>query len=164
MSSQKESWRKAFENPESRRWLFGRSKTRIVDLMLGFLKENKVKVTKILDVGCGSGRNAIALAKMGFEVWGIDFLEEALNELVRRAEREGVDVKTVCHDITASPWPIEDELFDAAIVHVVLDSVERSKRRVVAKELWRVLRKNGWLFVIRAVRKRRILRTVRGRS
>ncbi len=109
MISQRDKWEKAFKHPEKRKWLFGYSKTKIVDLMLDFIRKNKIKIIRILDVGCGSGRNAIALAKIGFKVYGIDFVEEPLEELERRAKKESVNVKTICYDITISPWPIKND-------------------------------------------------------
>lgn len=138
---------KAFIEREKRKWLFGYSKTRIVDLMLNFINKNSVKISRILDVGCGSGRNSIALAKMGFEVYGIDFVKEALNELEKRARKEKVKVKTICHNITKSPWPLKNNFFDAAIINVVLDSIDRSGREVVAKELHRILKKSAYVFI-----------------
>jgi len=39
----------------------------------------KIKAKKILDLGCGTGRHVIALAKRGFEVYGIDTAKKALN-------------------------------------------------------------------------------------
>ncbi len=37
--------------------------------------------------------------------------------------------------------------FDAAIINVVLDSIEYAGRKIVAKELSRVIRKNGYVFI-----------------
>jgi len=46
---------------------------------------------EVLDVGCGSGRFGVAVAKAGArEVWGIDFAEAMLGLARQLAEREGV--------------------------------------------------------------------------
>ena len=44
--------------------------------------------SKVLDLMCGYGRHAIALAKKGIEVTAIDNLEEYINEIKDTAEKE----------------------------------------------------------------------------
>lgn len=46
---------------------------------------------EVLDIGCGSGRFTVALAKAGArEVWGLDFADAMLELAGRLAEQEGV--------------------------------------------------------------------------
>lgn len=146
MKSQKEKWKKAFLDSSKRKWLFGFTKTRIVDLMLNFIYNTRSEFRRVVDVGCGSGRNALALAKLGFEVYGIDFLEDAILSLRKRAKRMGIQVNSLVCDLT-KPWPFSKNFFDVGIVNVVLDSIDREGRFFIAKELARVLKKNGLLFI-----------------
>jgi len=46
----------------------------------------------ILDIGCGTGRHAIELAKRGYSVVGIDLSESQLQKAREKAQREGVQV------------------------------------------------------------------------
>jgi methylase of polypeptide subunit release factors len=46
----------------------------------------KIKAKRILDLGCGTGRHVIALAKKGFEVYGVDISKKALNLAKERLE------------------------------------------------------------------------------
>lgn len=48
-----------------------------------------------LDVGAGMGRNALHLAKLGWEVTGIDLSAEGLSVLRTNAEKAGLKVETV---------------------------------------------------------------------
>jgi 2-polyprenyl-3-methyl-5-hydroxy-6-metoxy-1,4-benzoquinol methylase len=48
---------------------------------------------RILDVPCGSGRHALALAKAGFTVTGIDLAEAALERAAKAASAAGVTVR-----------------------------------------------------------------------
>ncbi len=47
---------------------------------------------RILDIGCGTGRHAIELAKRGYTVTGIDLSESQLNHAKQKAEAEQVSV------------------------------------------------------------------------
>ena len=54
---------------------------------------------KILMLAEGEGRNAIFLAKHGFNVTAVDWSEVGLKKLVNWAEKEGVTVETICSDV-----------------------------------------------------------------
>jgi tellurite methyltransferase len=62
----------------------------------------------------GNGRNAIYLAKMGFEVEGVDISLEAVEEALERAQEEGVSIKTRVEDLEKIPY-IEEETYDLVI-------------------------------------------------
>ena len=51
------------------------------------------KTARILDIGCGTGRHAIELAKRGYTVTGIDLSDNMLNKA--REKANNADVKTV---------------------------------------------------------------------
>ncbi len=51
------------------------------------------KSIKILDIGCGTGRHSIELAKRGYSVTGIDLSEAQLKKALMNAESAGVAVK-----------------------------------------------------------------------
>jgi SAM-dependent methyltransferase len=80
----------------------------------------------LLDVGCGTGSYAAALAERGWTVTGVDVSEDML----RRAEARGV--RTVRSDATA--LPLEDASFDAAVsvfTHTDVDDFSGLLREVV---------------------------------
>ncbi len=54
---------------------------------------------KLLDLGCGQGRDAIALAKLGFEVTGIDYSRVGIEQLNEIAKRENLSLKGIVTDI-----------------------------------------------------------------
>lgn len=54
---------------------------------------------KLLDLGCGQGRNAIALAKLGFEVTGIDYSKVGIKQLNEIAKKENLPLKGIVGDI-----------------------------------------------------------------
>lgn len=66
----------------------------------------------ILDVGCGTGRHSVELAKRGFQVTGIDISSGMLAEARKAASESGVDVKWIECDAVKFTSP---QTFDAAI-------------------------------------------------
>ena len=54
---------------------------------------------RALDIGCGTGRDAVYLTKQGWRVTGIDFAEDALAKARQRAADEGMLVEWVQGDI-----------------------------------------------------------------
>lgn len=67
---------------------------------------------RVLDVGCGTGRHAVALAGHGCEVTGVDLSPAMLEVANRRAEQAGVSVTLVEADARHLP-PLGP--FDAAV-------------------------------------------------
>jgi SAM-dependent methyltransferase len=54
---------------------------------------------RALDVGCGTGRDAVYLTKHGWRVTGIDFADDALAKARVRAAAEGVQVEWIQGDV-----------------------------------------------------------------
>ena len=75
---------------------------------------------RILDVGCGTGRHALELARRGAQVSGVDFSMGML-EKARSKDPEG-RVNWVCQDL-AQAWPFPDGWFDAVITCLVLEHI-----------------------------------------
>lgn len=53
----------------------------------------------VLDIGCGTGTNAIYLAKHGFKVTALDFVEKALQFAEKNAKKANVHIDFVHADI-----------------------------------------------------------------
>ena len=61
---------------------------------------------KLLDLGCGEGRNAVYFARHGFEVVGVDVSAPGLEKTRRYAQEVGVRVETIQADIVT--YALED--------------------------------------------------------
>jgi len=55
---------------------------------------------KALDLGCGTGRHAVGLARRGWQVTGVDLVPKALRAARQRARAAGVDINFVNGDVT----------------------------------------------------------------
>lgn len=71
------------------------------------------KTLHILDIGCGTGRHSIELARRGYKVTGVDLSEGMLSRAREKAKSQGVEVDFRRHD--ARDLPFEGR-FDAAIM------------------------------------------------
>jgi tellurite methyltransferase len=73
---------------------------------------------RALDLGCGSGREAVYLAAQGWQVVAVDRLPEALQrgrDLQRRYAPESLPIHWVCADLERSDWQ-PDGKFDCALL------------------------------------------------
>lgn len=81
-----------------------------------FLVENAALLPqgRALDVAMGSGRNAIYLAGMGFDVEGVDISPEAVNEALASARKAGVTIRAQVADLEGDYY-IEKDAYNVII-------------------------------------------------
>lgn len=71
---------------------------------------------RILDIACGDGKNAIYLAKKGFDVTAVDFSDEAINRVEKYADFEQAKLTTKRLDL--NELRAEDfESFDGIVIN-----------------------------------------------
>jgi len=68
------------------------------------------KMTKILDIGCGTGRHSIELAKRGYTVVGIDLSESLLQRAKEKAAEQNQQIIFQKHDARNLPFFHEFDL------------------------------------------------------
>ena len=69
--------------------------------LIEFFKTYKTKA-KLLDLGCGQGRDAIPLARLGFCVTAIDLSEVGIKQIREAVDREGLNIISKIEDINGS--------------------------------------------------------------
>src|SRR5215467_7800650 len=78
---------------------------------------------RALDLGCGSGADAVYLAGHGWQAVGIDFAPEAIAAAKKKAEDAGVDATFVLGDASrladADVWGPFDLLVDIGCYHTI---------------------------------------------
>jgi SAM-dependent methyltransferase len=95
-----------------------------------------------LDLGCGSGANALKLAERGWSVVGVDWAEHAIELAKRSAQEKGLDATFTVGDVTTWEPPAQ---YDLVISTYALPGGEDSKRAL--QTALRALAQGGTLLV-----------------
>lgn len=100
---------------------------------------------RALDLGCGTGTSAIYLARCGWQVTGVDYVQTAVWAARKKASQAGVKVDFHCDDVTElrgirAPF---DLVLDIGCLH----SLEATKRETYISNLERLLI-NGGTFLL----------------
>ena len=103
---------------------------------------------RVLDAGCGSGRNLVFLLREGFDVWGVDESADAVAQArqlaARLAPRLPADRFRVEH---VERMSLADASVDAVISSAVLHFARDDEHWLaMVREMWRVLAPGGVLF------------------
>ena len=115
MHRQKSEWENIYQN-KSVPWDVGEPEPYLVK----FIGKRNLKPCSAIDLGCGTGNEAIFLAKKGFKVTGVDISELAIQEARKRAENAAVKVDFIVSDI--ADLKIKNKFgfaFDRACFHFI---------------------------------------------
>ena len=122
-------------------WDIGRAQPEFVRLE----REGEI-VGRVLDLGCGTGENALFFAAHGHESWGIDFASAAVAQARQKAEERRVPARFERADALALAEHRErfDTVIDCGLFHTFADP----HRTRYAESVRQVLRPEGRLFVL----------------
>lgn len=99
------------------------------------------KGSKVLDIGCGSGRDAQVFVEKGYQVVGIDLSSAMIGiakKKVKKARFQIMDMRNLIFN---------DNTFDGIWANAVLLHVPKKKISSTLKEWRRVLKKSGLLYI-----------------
>ena len=124
--------------------LLGRMDIYLVDQVM---KGRVTPSMRILDAGCGGGRNLTYLAREGAQVWGIDESAVAVEEVRARIGGFTDDPEERFRRGSIDETGFPDRFFDVVICSAVLHFCRDPHHfRRCMDELWRVLRPGGLFF------------------
>lgn len=99
---------------------------------------------RALDLGCGGGQNAIAMAKAGASVTAVDFSSSQLRQAANLAGQHGVDIDFVQSDVASIPQ-LPDASFDMALSACAMAFVKEIERAFA--EAYRLLKPGARFFL-----------------
>jgi SAM-dependent methyltransferase len=153
MDKNYEFWEKEHVNPDMLPQISIERPSSSIEMFLKFLKKNNLPIdgANVLSLGSGKGRNEIYMAKHGFNVVGIDYIDMAVKEAKKRAESVLGDgwsdnLEFIRADALDYLKSVESESYDYVTdVNFSIDIEDDGKRREMAEEVQRVLKTNGYL-------------------
>jgi SAM-dependent methyltransferase len=98
------------------------------------IAEEHIRPCRTVELGCGSGTNAVWLAQQGFQVTAVDLSPLAIRRAEARAAAEGATVRFVCADVLHLPDLGDfDFFFDRGCYHVVRRVDVQSYQRTLSQ-------------------------------
>lgn len=103
-----------------------------------------VDAPRVLDIGCGNGRNTIFFEKVvGSSAYGFDISQNAIDQA---QSKSAYPDHFIVHDITSMPYPYDDESMDVVLDMMSSHILNKDQRMALRKEINRILVPGGWIF------------------
>lgn len=110
---------------------------------------NYIQSGKVLDLGCGRGRNALYLNLLGFDVTALDHNQESIDFLNYMIEKEGAqNIKTELYDINQAN--VEGE-FDLIVSTVVMMFLKRERIPAIIENMQKNTKAGGYNLIVCAM-------------
>ena len=107
--------------------------------------QEKRKVNRILEAGCGNGRHVLFFQEQGYDAYGVDISGEAIELGNEWLKSKGQKPTLQVGDITNLPY--DDNYFDVIVSFGVLDHIPFSVAQKAIKEMNRVCNTGGYLYL-----------------
>ncbi len=118
--------------------------------LVGLVRSGRLRPCRAIDLGCGSGTNALFLGAHGFDVVGVDFSPVAIGK-ARRRVADGADrVRFVRADLTAPSLGEAEGRYDLLVDYSTLDDLTGDARLAMVRTIHRISGPNAhfllWCF------------------
>lgn len=101
------------------------------------------KGKKVLDIGCGEGKDAVYMASKGYDVYAFDLTENGIRKTKLLAEEKDVDVKAYVDDINTF---VTDEQFDIIYSSGTIQYLFEENKAAFFEKIGKITKKNGFVF------------------
>lgn len=118
------------------------NKTRDLDTKSTIKTLNKFDFSKVIELGCGTGKNTTFLLKKADEIIGLDFSQEMLNKAKAKIKDERVEFRKA--DLTKS-WEIDNDFADLITCSLTLEHIKNLSH--IFNQASLKLKNNGLFFI-----------------
>ncbi len=98
---------------------------------------------KVLDIGCGEGKDAVYMASKGYSVTAFDVAENGIKKTFRMAKENGVEINAYVDDINTFET---DEQFDIVYSTGTIQYLFDENKKAFFDKIERITKKNGFVF------------------
>jgi 2-polyprenyl-3-methyl-5-hydroxy-6-metoxy-1,4-benzoquinol methylase len=93
---------------------------------MDFFQHYDVVGADVLDLGCGQGRDALFIARMGHSVLGVDVSKTGISQMIENARLESLDVRGIVADlVTYHPSGEYDVVILDRVLHMFKSDSQR---------------------------------------
>jgi len=129
-----EFWNKKFEEPDH----FGTGPTAFAQACADFLKAQNIFKKKLLDLGCGQGRDSLYFSGLGYAVTAVDYSSQAL------AFIKDKNITLVQQDLRSLDFP--ENSFDIVYSNLVFHCLKSEELPFIFSEIYQLLVPGGFFF------------------
>ncbi len=112
--------------------------------LVEFFEPRQEPKLRVLDIGCGQGRDALFIARMGHEVVGVDLSESGVRDLNDAASQEQLSITAFAADITDF---VPDGVFDLLLFDRTLHMLPTPQRHQLLDRLLDYVSARGWVLI-----------------
>lgn len=102
----------------------------------------------VLDPGCGTGEHTILLTELGYDVLGVDFAPNAVEQARENARQRGVVARFTAADARRLPEELGTERYDTILDSALFHVFDDEDRRAYVDSLHRVCRPGAVVHVL----------------
>lgn len=113
-------------------------------VFVDFFEHQETKTLRVLDVGCGQGRDALFIASMGHSVVGVDLSPNGIRDLTNAANNGNLDIEGVVADIATF---VPEGEFNIVLIDRTLHMLPEKERLNVLERLIGAVTKGGWVLI-----------------
>ena len=99
---------------------------------------------KVLDIGCGEGKDAVYMAQKGYDVTAFDLTENGIRKTVSLAEKRNVNISAYVDDINTFST---DEQFDIIYSTGTVQYLFEENKKGFFEKLDKITKKNGIVYI-----------------
>lgn len=109
-----------------------------------FFESYGQQAARVLDLGCGQGRDALMVARRGHSVLGIDSSPTGIRQMLEDADAERLDIEGIVADVTK--YAVEGS-YDVIILDRVLHMLEEENRIGLLREAVAHVAPDGFVLI-----------------
>ena len=99
---------------------------------------------RVLDIGCGQGRDALFIARAGHHVVGVDLSPMGIRDLQAVAISEGLSIEGIVADVSTF---VPQETFDVLLIDRTLHMLDEAPRLAALSQLIACVVPRGWVLI-----------------